>query len=139
MDPILKKLHLTSGKTALILNSPDEFLETVKSNGIDAHTEVEDYYTNVLFFANNLDEVEELLNEASNAIETDGVMWFCYPKASNELTEKSVFNILGEYDLVGVAKVSLNDNWIALRIQSDDEDFDFETEKGGKFKNVYDD
>jgi len=140
MNPILKKLRLVSGKSVLILNSPDDFLQLVKNEGIDVHEEVEDYYSYVQIFAENREEAEELLNDAMNAIETDGVLWFCYPKSGTDLNEKTVFNLLSEYDLSGVAKVPLNDKWIAIHISySDDaEDGGFETEKGGKFRGDYD-
>lgn len=140
MNPILKKLRLTNGKAVLILNSPDTFLQLLKDNGIEAHVEVEDYYDYVQFFAETLDEAEELISEAMNAVETDGDVWFCYPKSSAELNDKSVFKMLSEYDLSGVAKVPLNDEWVALRISNSDEDNneDFEQEKGGKFRGGYD-
>ena len=125
MNPILKKLSLTGGKTVLILNSPKEFLQLVKNEGIDVHTEVEDYYSYVQIFAESRDEADELLSEAMNAVETDGKLWFCYPKSGTDLNEKTVFNLLSEYDLSGVAKVPLNDKWVAIHISySDDEDDD---------------
>jgi len=140
MNPILKKLSLTGGKTVLILNSPKEFLQLVKSEGIDVHTEVEDYYSYVQIFAENRNDAENLLNEAMNAIETDGKLWFCYPKSGTDLNEKTAFNLLSEYDLSGVAKVPLNDKWTAIHISYNDEaeDDDFEQEKGGKFRDGYD-
>ena len=140
MNPILKKLSLTSGKTVLILNSPKEFLQLLKNEGIDAHTEVEDYYSYVQIFAENRDDAESLLSEAMNAVETDGKLWFCYPKSGTKKKEKTVFDLLSEYDLSGVAKVPLNDKWIAIHISYSDEaeDDDFEQEKGGKFRGGYD-
>ena len=91
-------------------------------------------------FAENRDEAENLLNEAMNAVETDGKLWFCYPKSGTDLNEKTVFDLLGDYDLSGVAKVPLNDKWIAIHISySDDEDTNnYEPEKGGKFRDGYD-
>ena len=139
MNPILKKLSLTGGKTVLILNSPKEFLQLVKNEGIDVHTEVEDYYSYVQIFAESRYEADELLSEAMNAVETDGKLWFCYPKSGTDLNEKTVFNLLSEYDLSGVAKVPLNDKWVAIHISySDDEDDDHGQEKGGKFRDGYD-
>ena len=140
MNPILKKLSLTSGKTVLILNSPKDFLQLLKDNGIEAHVEVEDYYNHVQIFAKNREEAEELLNEAMNAVETDGHLWLCYPKTGSDLNDKTVFALLEEYELSGVAKVPLNDDWIAIHISySDDEDTNnYEPEKGGKFRDGYD-
>ncbi|MBO7477017.1 MAG: hypothetical protein J6U04_03680 [Salinivirgaceae bacterium] len=140
MNPILKKLRLTGGKAVLILNSPKEFLKLLKDNGIEAHVEVEDYYSHVLFFATNRDEAEELINDAMNAVETDGDLWFCYPKSGSDLNDKTAFAMLEDYDLSGVAKVPLDDNWVAIHISySDDtDDADFEQEKGGKFRGGYD-
>ena len=140
MDPILKKLRLTDGKAVLTLNSPKDFLKLLKDNGIDAHAEVEDYYSHVLFFADNRDKAEELINDAMNAVETDGDLWFCYPKSGSDLNDKTAFALLEDYDLSGVTKVPLNDNWVAIHISySDDADgADFEQEKGGKFRDGYD-
>ncbi len=87
MNPILKKLSLTSGKTVLILNSPKDFLQLLKDNGIEAHVEVEDYYNHVQIFAKSREEAEELLNEAMNAVETDGHLWLCYPKTGSDLND----------------------------------------------------
>lgn len=140
MNPILKKLSLTSGKTVLILNSPKEFLQLVKNEGIEAHTKVEDYYNYVQIFANNREEAVELLNDAMNAVDTDGRLWLCYPKSGSDLNDKTVFALLEEYELSGVAKVPLNDNWVAIHISYSDEDDsnNYEQEKGGKFRGDYD-
>ncbi len=140
MNPILKKLRLTGGKSVLILNSPDDFLQLLGDNGIDVHVEADDYYGYVQFFADSRDEAEELISEAMNSVETDGDLWFCYPKSGSDLNDKAVFEMLEEYDLSGVTKVPLNENWIAIRLSYSDEDTDgdFEQDKGGKFRGGYD-
>ena len=140
MDPILKKLRLTDGQDVLTLNSPKEFLKLLKDNGINAHVEVDDYYSHVLFFADSRDKAEELISEAMNGIETDGDLWFCYPKSGSNLNDQTAFALLEEYDLSGVAKVPLNDNWIGIHISYSDEadETDYEQGKGGKFRDGYD-
>ncbi len=141
MNPILKKLQLTGGNAVLILNAPEDFLNLVKSNGIEVHEEAEDYYSYVQFFAETREEADQLLSEAMNAIEAGGHIWLCYPRSGSELNDKTVYNLLDDYDLSGVSKVPLNDNWSAIQInyESDDDNSGFESEHGGKFRNNYDD
>jgi hypothetical protein len=147
MNPILKKLHLSDKRPALVLNAPEDFLELLSQENIEVHEEIEDYYEYAQVFAQTADEADELISDAITALEPGGYFWFCYPKTNSveyetDLDEESVFGLFEEYDLEGVTQVHLDENWNAIHVKYSGEELEdegFEIEKGRKKNAGFDD
>jgi len=122
MNPVLKKLHIGSKNPVLIMNAPDDFIETVNELNIEIHQEIEDYYNYVQVFAQDTEEAEELFPDALSALETGGYFWFCFPKETSsdyetDLDKEALNDLIETYDLEGVTQVPIDDNWMAIRLK----------------------
>ncbi len=139
MNPIFKKLHLVDKDPVLVLNAPEEYYELLDELNVEIHDEVQDYYNYVQVFAQDEEEANAVISEVISSLEPGAYFWFCYPKSSSEqydteLDEDSVVEIFDSFDLEGVTKVSLDEDWNAIRLKfTDDGETDLSSgEKGPK-------
>jgi len=130
MNPIFKKLHLPDKDPVLVLNAPEDYYELLEELNVDIHDEVQDDYHFVQVFAQDEEEANDVITEVLTVLQPGAFFWFSYPKSSSEkfeteLDERAVLKIFDAYDFIGVTKVSLNDDWHAIRLKfSGDDDID---------------
>lgn len=149
MNPILKKLHISSRGPVLVLNAPEEFQELLSELDVEIHEEIEDYYHYVQVFVQDAEDAEDYLKEAIGVLEAGGYLWFCYPKENaleyeTDIDKEFVNELTESFDLEGVTQISLDDNWTAIRLKfadEDDEDDDSfgASDKGKRRFHGYDD
>lgn len=126
MNPIFKKLRLKNDGPALVLNAPDDFIDLLSETNVEIHEEILDYYHYVQVFVQDEEDANELIADGISALEPGATFWLCFPKLNSknyetDLEENSINQILETFDMEGVTQVSLNEDWLAMRIRFSDE------------------
>lgn len=126
MSPLFKKLNFKDHPHIIVLYSPESFqeeLEKMKAETAILH-EIQglDKAHFVIVFVKTMDEIEKSIAEIYPKLEGDGVLWYCYPKASSkkytcEFNRDTGWAALGKYNLEGVRQVAIDEDWSALRFR----------------------
>jgi len=93
--------------------------------------------TFMIGFARSRAEVSRLVDEFASSYERGGHLWICYPKKSGaietDLTRDVGWEAVDALDLFGVAQISIDATWSALRFRKRDEiaSFTRKTRTGG--------
>lgn len=126
MNPILQKLNLKSGVTALVENVPadlkslvDELkrVATVYDDTIGA-----DPVQWALAFVTKQTEIDALTPLIAEKAPGDAAVWFAYPKGTSkkyhcDFNRDTGWATLGRFGFEGVRQVAINDDWSALRFR----------------------
>jgi hypothetical protein len=120
---LAEKLRIKPGYRILVFNAPDGYLkllyplpsgvEIVQSPGMPVDL--------VHLFVGSQEELESLAPQAMEALKPGGLLWISYPKRSSDV-ETDISRDVG-WDTVlsagwqGVAQVSVDDTWSALRFK----------------------
>lgn len=121
---LVKKLRLPGKEgLVLVLRAPEGYLEQL---GITpAHAVIDESaegsYDFVQMFFRSAKEVEDYAHEALKAVKPDGLLWLCYPKggakAGTDLNRDKGWDIVKGAGYDGIALVSLNETWSAMRFR----------------------
>lgn len=120
-----KKLQLKTGQRAVIINSPSGYLNTLTPlpEGVEVveTLEPEGQFDFVQLFIKNMAELQQFLPVAIQAIRPDALLWIAYPKggikAGTDVNRDILWATVSEHNLSGVALVSLDDVWSAMRFR----------------------
>lgn len=121
---VLKKLRLSAGHKALIVNAPEAFitmLEGFKYDTTPAQTQEGTAYAYdyVQVFASSYDELITLLQSVEGVGKHDCLFWASYPKLTgkivSDLKRELVWQALGTINLDAVSQVAIDGTWSALR------------------------
>lgn len=126
-----KKLRLTPGLHAVVLNAPDGYVDALKPGPASLETELRPQatYDAVQLFVHDEDELRRLGPAAMRSVKPAGMLWITYPKggktrAATDLpatpwwTQRDVLgDITSERGYKPVAFVAVDDNWTALRFK----------------------
>lgn len=119
-NPVVPKLKLLAEEKNLIMNAPDSFKEQIKGIPFDV-TPKQDEYEYVQVFVKSIDDVNKFAAVALKAIKEDGKLWFCYPKKTSgiktDINRDQGWDLVWKRDYGGVAAVSVDDTWSALRFR----------------------
>jgi hypothetical protein len=120
---LYKKLRLSPGQTALVLNPPREYidiLETVPDN-LNFSEHPEDKVDFVHLFIKNQSELNQYIDTALEAIKYDGLFWISYPKGSSkvqtDVNRDILWELLLEKGIRPVMQVSVDSTWSAIRFR----------------------
>jgi hypothetical protein len=126
MTPLFKKLNYKEQPLIHVLNAPDSFAtELTGMAGVAAiknALKTADRAAFVLAFCTKQTEIDKLAPVIANALESDGLLWFAYPKGSSK-KYKCDFNrdtgwaLLGELGFEPVRMVAIDEDWSALRFR----------------------
>jgi hypothetical protein len=122
-EALVKKLRVPGDGKMAIVEPPEGFLASIgrtidetKLNEGEQGT-----YDYVQLFATNVADVERLAPKAVRAVKADGLLWMCYPKGSSklktDLNRDRGWSIVKESGWEGIALVSVNDVWSAMRFR----------------------
>ena len=119
---LLKKLRLSPGARALVINPPQGYLENL---GQAVHTAPDGSkpYDFVQVFAKDSAEFFDLTPPAVKAVVFDGLFWLSYPKKSGKIVSDLNRDILWELmkatipGLRPVTQISIDETWSALRFR----------------------
>jgi hypothetical protein len=126
VNEVLKKLKLTTQNPVLILNAPEEYNDVIKDIESEVHTEINGKYKFIQLFVKSLEELNENVSGAIEALDGDGYLWVCYPKGTSKKYKKlninrdNLFEAVQAYNYYGVTLVSLDSDWSAFRIRHAD-------------------
>lgn len=125
---LIKKLRLHTIQQALVLKAPEGYLnalgELPAELSLSENIDVKTKYEFVQVFALDRAEYEQLLPNALEAIEYDGLLWICYPKKNANIKSDLSRNVIWEMTkgtgIRPVSQVSIDETWSALRFRPDD-------------------
>jgi hypothetical protein len=124
MENILnKKLHIKPGYVLSVINAPEDYLSTLSPLPEKAavFTKIIRNCDFIQYFVSSKKELEKALPLCIKAIKEGGSIWLTYPKQSSklktDLNRNVIFPIVKMRDFTGVAVVSVDDTWSALRIK----------------------
>lgn len=119
---LAKKLLLKPEHRTVVLNAPAGYLE---QHGIEAAEklgkEAAGSMDFVQVFVKNAQELNGLMPAVQKALKNDGLLWICYPKGGSKIKTDLNRDILWEdmegFGLAGVAMVSVDNVWSAMRFR----------------------
>jgi hypothetical protein len=122
-EALVKKLKLPQSGSVAIIEPPDGFLDligrTVENTSLDQNQK--ETYDYVQMFAKGVADVERLAPLALRAAKPDGMLWLCYPKGTSkiktDLNRDRGWEAVASAGWEGVALVSVNDTWSAMRFR----------------------
>lgn len=126
MNALAKKLQMKPGKSWLFFNAPVGYTALLEPfpDGLTTSFEATDTFDGVQLFVKNSAELVEELKVISQVLKPDTVFWIIYPKKSSgipsDLEMMRSWDELEKYNLRGVAAVSVNETWTALRFRPND-------------------
>ena len=121
---VLKKLRLSAGHKALIVNAPEAFIAMLEGFKYDttpaqAQEGAAYAYDYVQVFASSYDELITLLQNVEDVGKYDCLFWASYPKLTgtivSDLKRELVWQALGTINLDAVSQVAIDGTWSALR------------------------
>ncbi|TFE30739.1 YdeI/OmpD-associated family protein [Cohnella luojiensis] len=122
-EALIKKLRLSSDGKIAIMEPPQGFLELVGRTEQDTQALENENgtYDFVQLFVTSVADVERLAPQALRAVKPDGLLWICYPKGSSkiktDLNRDRGWSIVSASGWEGIAIVSVDDTWSALRFR----------------------
>jgi hypothetical protein len=127
MEKLLAKLNYKGQKRIAVINSENEFLESVKKHltGVTIDTEIDPRYPYeyILLFVKLVSEVEAFAPLALHNLISDGVLWFGYPKKTSKKYSSDIDRHHGWENLINagfypVRQVAIDNDWSALRFRN---------------------
>jgi len=116
---LIKKLRLSAGQRALVLNAPEGYLDRL--GDLPVAGEPAGTFDFVQLFVRTQAELEQQGPAAYQAVRYDGLLWICYPKKSagveSDLSRDVVWEIVAQSGLRPVTQVSIDAIWSALRFR----------------------
>jgi hypothetical protein len=123
MEALFKKLNYKNQKRVLLLNAPASF--EAASTWLSSHAVIHDHPDNQPYeFGMVFVTSQKILNKTApiiaDAIPGEGVIWFCYPKASSknyvcDINRDHGWQICEKLQLKAVRQVAIDEDWSALR------------------------
>jgi len=126
ISTLFKKLNYKAHKRIVVINSPKSFQPELHEmfDQCEIKTNLKDIneQTMLIAFVQKESEVELIAKSLSTLIESDGLIWFAYPKKSSkkyssEINRDFGWQLLGKIGLEGVRSVAIDDDWSALRFR----------------------
>jgi Protein of unknown function (DUF3052) len=121
--PIAQKLSVKPGSKFLLVNPPAGYLEMIGKLPVgvsllhESHTPVEA----IQVFRSNRNELELQLPQLKRLLTVKGMLWVTYHKGTSKVKTDINRDTIAAYaqtvGLQGVAMISIDDDWAALRLK----------------------
>jgi hypothetical protein len=127
MKNLLDKLNYKGQKRISVLNSEDQFIQSISGNlkdvVIDQKIDPRFPYDFIMIFVKNQSDVENYAPITVHNLKADGVLWFCYPKKTSKIYKSEIdrdhgWKVLNDSGFYGIRIVSIDKNWSALRFRN---------------------
>ena len=118
---VQKKVRLSSGASALIINAPKEYLELVSKIRFDTQPGKTKHgqYDFVQVFGSKKSELEQLVSMYIGSGKYDCLFWICYPKkggkTKSDLNRNVVWDISKRIGMQCVTQIAIDETWSGLR------------------------
>ena len=125
-SPLIKKLGLRPGMSALLLNPPSGYAESLGElpEGVRFSSQPQGQYDFVQVFIKDSDEFIRLVPDAQAAIRYDKMLWICYPKKTgnipSDLSRDVVWKRMMGTGLRPVTQIAIDETWSALRFRPEE-------------------
>jgi hypothetical protein len=120
---VAEKLQMKSGRKVLIINQPDEYSKVLGKLPADVSVvsvSAKDIDV-VQLFVESRKQLEKELPKLKSKVAEKGMIWVTYPKGTSSKKGDINRDSIAEYALTlgleGVAIVSVDDDWSALRLK----------------------
>jgi hypothetical protein len=120
---LVEKLGLKPGHRALVLNAPPGYVDTLFPLPVGASVDTSGTgpYDFVQVFVHNKAEGAEYTPRAIQAVKSDGLLWFAYPKKSGsiktDISRDVGWEPLRDAGWDGVTLISMDDTWSSFRVR----------------------
>lgn len=120
---LLKKLRLSAGQKALVLNAPPGYLQSLGElpAGVTLSSQAEGTFDFVQLFIKDRAELENFGQQAFQSVTYDGLLWVCYPKQTgkikSDLNRDSLWKLMEPTGLSPVMQIAIDETWSALRFR----------------------
>jgi hypothetical protein len=120
---LAKKLQIKPNARVLVLGAPKDYAASLTPlpEGVTIATAARGQFDVVHLFVKGAGELEERAPKAIAAVREGGVLWISYPKKSSkvstDLTRDAGWKAIEEAGWGGVAQVSIDATWSALRFR----------------------
>ena len=119
-SPLAKKMKLKSGLKAVVINAPENYVDTLKHDTALSPT-LNGRFDWIQIFVRDKTELDALAPKAAKALRPESMLWISFPKGTSkiqtDLTRDKGWDILQKLDLKWVNLVSVNDTWSAFALR----------------------
>ncbi|TBL80348.1 YdeI/OmpD-associated family protein [Paenibacillus thalictri] len=135
-EDLVKKLRLRADGINVVINPPKGYMEQMDLPGSAANVlifpehqprlaDMKRSCDYIQWFVVDSEDVETGLSSVIQAVKEDGMLWICYPKGGSKvktnLDRDLLYRLVVSYGLEGVAMVSVDAVWSAMRFRSADQ------------------
>jgi hypothetical protein len=124
---LLKKLLLRPNQEIAVLNPPSSgFLRSLGAmpEGVEVAARSQSGLDFVLLFVKDAAELREFAPKATRRLKPDGIFWIAYRKQTSkvktDLNRDILWTLMEKHGLAGVAMVSIDNVWSAMRFRPAD-------------------
>lgn len=117
--PLIQKLKFKPGQRPLIYNAGPEYL--IKFESLSPETKISGSYDFAVLFVSNKKELNASAGKLLKGLKESSIFWVAFPKKSSniqtDLTMYDGWDILKNHQFEGIALVSIDDTWSAMRFR----------------------
>lgn len=118
---VAEKIHLKKGKQVLFFNQPENLRELLGAIPEGVIVSDEGKADIILAFIENSVQLKRHMSELKEYLNPEGALWIAYHKGTSsvdtDINRDSIIKFASKHHLKGVAMVSINENWSALRLK----------------------
>lgn len=123
---LFKKLNFKDQQAVLCINAPDNLEPELAqlSTQVPVFRSADDLIKIdfALVFVTSEEAVASSIDAIFNQLDTDAVLWYCYPKGTSKRYESTInrdkgWDALGKRELEPVRQVAIDEDWSALRFR----------------------
>jgi hypothetical protein len=120
---IIQKLSVKPGSRFLLVNPPAGYIEKLGKlpEGVVLLSDSSCQVEAIQVFVANRSELEETLPQLKELLEAKGMLWVTYHKGTSsvktDINRDTIFSYAQTLGLQGVAMISIDDDWSALRLK----------------------
>jgi hypothetical protein len=121
--PIVEKLFIKPGKSFLFVNAPAHYEKLIGKipAGAERATDSSKNIDVIKVFVRNEKELTQQLPKLKKQLKSDGALWVAYykgtAKTKTDINRDSINDYANTIGLEGVAIMSVDDDWSALRLK----------------------
>ena len=119
-SPLAKKMKLTSGLKASVINAPENYMEALRHDAAISPT-LNGKFDWIQIFVRSQAELEALAPKVAKALKPESMLWISFPKGTSkiqtDLTRDKGWDALRDLDLKWITLISVNETWSAFSLR----------------------